>query len=294
MERIILYIAALGLFALTAFFIKKDWPKKYVGLALVLSVVVLLSAQEWFQGFFKTQVISFAFSTMEKYGEKLDDFHKTTGKMQVEISSAHEKLDQHQTDIGRHQSNLEETADDIASQQHELKQFHNELTGFKDLLVTNQASITEQQTEISKTQEGLTKHQERLEDVELLVKNMFEQYRTEHFSHKVPERMIVTKHEDLKTVILFELEHAPIPQTMRLQYHIYAQPPGSFFNNGNVVMFRWGDSVEKTREKSYSMSYVPDPTKKGRKGDLGSTDGFATVDGKRLMLNGKPFKLVRN
>jgi hypothetical protein len=90
------------------------------------------------------------------------------------------------------------------------------------------------------------------------------------------------------TVVYMLLPATPIPGTLQLQYHIYVQPPGSYGNIHNVVIFAWGDTVDSLKQKQMSVSYFPDSSDKDLIHALSQKDGRAFADDQPLPKLGQP------
>jgi hypothetical protein len=60
------------------------------------------------------------------------------------------------------------------------------------------------------------------------------------------------------------LKSAPIFQTVQINYHIYVQPKSSYHVTGNILSFFWDDPADNLKQFALEVSYVPDPTYKGR------------------------------
>jgi uncharacterized coiled-coil protein SlyX len=213
--------------------VRKDWAKTFI-LCLIFAFSSFMVGQEWFQGFFKTQVLSMVLFSLKKYGDKIEDFHKTVETISNELS--------------------------------------------------------EQQKELSKTQSGLTsvqerimKQQERLENIESLVKNVFERMTHEGFSHTQQERMIIHEMAERYAIVIFLLKSIPIYQMVEIQHHIYAQPKGSYIFSKNLVVLFWGDSIASLHNKPFVISYVADPTGRDAYNTLIRKDEGIYADAQKIL-----------
>src|SRR5712671_1935373 len=99
LERIVCYVAAAGFCYLAYLFIRRNRQSWLITLCLILAFVSFLCSLSWFQGVFKTHIISVVYSTLEKYGKKLDDFEATTGRMQDELTAQQTKIEQQQKQL---------------------------------------------------------------------------------------------------------------------------------------------------------------------------------------------------
>jgi hypothetical protein len=139
------------------------------------------------------------------------------------------------------------------------------------------------QHDIKNVQERIVKQQEKLENIELLVKNFFERITHEAFQHTQDKKMLIHEVTDRSAIVIFLLKSIPIHQTVQIQYHLYPQPKGSYFFHKNVVMLFWIDRIASLRERSFIISYVADPTVKDAYNALSYMDGEIHADAKRLV-----------
>lgn len=126
-----------------------------------------------------------------------------------------------------------------------------------------QKDTQKMQGSLHDAQQALQKQQEKLSDLDQLLKSFYEARKTEAFDTKTDSPSLVAlKHDDTHSTIYIVLSSAPIPQTLDLQWHVFAQPKNSYFTYGNVVVFRWGQSLDSFRTQQLSVTYVPDPKQK--------------------------------
>ncbi len=125
--------------------------------------------------------------------------------------------------------------------------------------------------------------QEKLASTDQLVTALFSQGKVVSFDTKTEsERFVILERKDGATVYML-LDHAPIPQTLELQYHIYVQPKGSYLIGRNVVIFNWGQSLSSLEQHPLVVSYVPDPTiKEPLFRSLAAKNGRVYADGQQL------------
>jgi hypothetical protein len=80
------------------------------------------------------------------------------------------------------------------------------------------------------------------------------------------------------TTVYMLLPSAPIPGTLQLQYYIYVQPPNSYTNIHNLVLFSWADPADNLKQKQMSVSYFPDSSDKDLIHTLSERDGRVFAD----------------
>ena len=91
---------------------------------------------------------------------------------------------------------------------------------------------------------------------ETILKNFFENSKTEQFDFSQTNNLVVCTNSGDRTLVAFRLSAIPIHNSLRLQYGVFTQPPGSYWNNLNVVFFSWGESLDNLRGKPVFASYV--------------------------------------
>ena len=97
-----------------------------------------------------------------------------------------------------------------------------------------------------------------------------------------------TTKENKNTTVYMLLDAAPISGTLQLQYYISVQPPGSYVNLHNLVIFFWGDAPDNLRQKSLSASYFPDKSDKEIIHALSERDGRVFADDQPMPKFGEP------
>lgn len=60
------------------------------------------------------------------------------------------------------------------------------------------------------------------------------------------------------TIVCLLLHSVPIAGTLQIQFHIFTQPPNSYINIKNLVIFFWGDSPDVLKTQQLTVSYFPD------------------------------------
>lgn len=143
-----------------------------------------------------------------------------------------------------------------------------------------QTQIKDMQASLRSSQEALDIQQKKLADVDQILKSFYEASTTDTVdTKKDSDRLVIIGHDETHVSIYVVLPRPPIPQTLQLQWHVYAQPRNSYYVQENLVVFRWGQSESSFREHNLSLSYVPDPTKTAverhlvRRGDRALLDG---------------------
>jgi hypothetical protein len=90
------------------------------------------------------------------------------------------------------------------------------------------------------------------------------------------------------TIVLLLLQSVPIPQTLQLQWHVYAQPQDSYATVQNLVVFFWADPPDNLKTHELTASYFPDKSDKDIIHSLLERDGRIFADDQPLPQFNKP------
>ena len=85
-----------------------------------------------------------------------------------------------------------------------------------------------------------------------------------------------------KTVVFLLLQSVPIPATLQLQWHVFAQPQDSYFSLQNLVIFFWADPPERLETQELNVAYFPDKSDKDLIHSLSEHDGRVFADDQPL------------
>jgi hypothetical protein len=88
--------------------------------------------------------------------------------------------------------------------------------------------------------------------------------------------------ETKSTIVFLLLDTTPIQGTLQLQQQVAVQPPGSYFNIHNLVVFFWGDPASGLETKPLSVSYFPDKSDTDIIHTLSDHDGRLFADDQPL------------
>ncbi len=134
-------------------------------------------------------------------------------------------------------------------------------------------------------QEKLETQQQETIRLETILKGWFKNAKSDSFNFQTPDsfQVIATSTNGSKTMIAFLLSSVPIEGSLRLQYGVFAQPPGSYGNRGNVAFFKWGESLDNLKSTPVYASYVADVTKTNVVHKLEIRDGVLYGDTSPLM-----------
>jgi hypothetical protein len=154
----------------------------------------------------------------------------------------------------------------------------------RDELAKVQKDTGRMQSSLRDAQQRLENQQAKLADIDQLLKSFYEARKTEAFDTKTDSTdLIALKHDDTHATIYILLSAPPIPQTVDIQWHVYAQPKISYHVANNVIIFRWGQSVESFRSQQLTVTYVAEPKQKPLYSKLSISDNRVKADEDPLM-----------
>lgn len=139
--------------------------------------------------------------------------------------------------------------------------------------------------------EELAKQQRILSSTPDFVKSIFGSHQLEIFQldKTLGNRFQVLPRQKAQgATVYILLKKTPIPQTLQLQYHVFSQPPNSYFNIHNLVVFSWGDPADRLRANQLSVSYFPDEGDKELIGVLSAKNGRVYADSEPFFRIGEP------
>ena len=200
LEQIIAYVVAFGLLILAFRLAHKDKFKSCLVVA-VLAFVACFSAQSWFQGLFKTEIISRAFSTLEGYGKKLDEFQSTTAKMRTELADHQTAIDKNQKELANQQMLIRTAQTNIAAQQGSI--------------TSQYAQIAQIQAKLASAQTNIVAQQEKLSDVTYWVSNLYSNMVTETIALSDTNKVVFNQSTNGSTCCCIISKHVPIPQSIQ-------------------------------------------------------------------------------
>jgi len=180
---------------------------------------------------------------------------------------------QAQGEISRQKVALRGDIDDSRRQLEAAGKIQPEMEDMRKQLALATSEIQAQQKVISSSEE--------------FVKSVFSSHMVQIFSiGQLPKdhyAIVPPPSKEVKnTVVLLLLNSAPIQGTLQVQYHIFVQPPDSYFFIHNLVFFFWGDPAENLQQKPISVSYFPDRSDKEVIHSLSEHDGRVFADDQPL------------
>ena len=252
-ERFILIVLA-ATFAWVAYLMyHRKWEKCF-SLAILLAFISAFSATGWFQGFFKTGVVSILITRLKDLGDEMNRYSQTTSDIRNELIDVSDKIRNQQATLLVQQSNVSESVTSIATREQQAQKTEAQLRQLADQLDAGR-------TALETTQAQIQEHQKKLEDVSALVKAVHEQVTTETMSQDESKKVLIGNKEDGSFGIAVRLSHFPIQQTVNARTQDNNILPTSMTIIDNAIFWKTTGSAEYLRKQQYIVSYVPDPTK---------------------------------
>jgi hypothetical protein len=278
------------------------WIKLIIGVAAGL-LVITGAGVFWTASDFRSGVDAAKKSVTDTAKQSSDDIAHVSSQSKQDISNAldagkkainlassdavqqsqvlRKTMVQTQADVSRQTASLH---NDIEGSRQELQaasKFGPEIEALRKQLAQASSDIQAQQKTLSSSQE--------------FVKSVFSSHVTQYFTFKLnagtahtvdsASRYAVvppTTGASKNTVVLMLLDATPIVGTLQLQQRIYVQPPGSFLNIHNLVIFFWGDPASSLESQPLSVSYFPDKSDTDTIHSLSEHDGRMFADDQPL------------
>jgi len=274
-------ILALGFFGVSIFGIRRKWKGKHIAACMVTAVAMFLISLDWVQGFVQTQAFTSLLRASKQYGEKLNEFQKTTGEMKVQLGEHQAEINTQQTKLLQQQEDISTAHKTIQGQQEELSTQQEKMSKHQGTLETQGDEIAAMQRKLLDAQEGIKKQQERLSDVENLVVDIYDRTRIELFGSGYTNSVLYFEKQDGGHVVIFKLADPPILKSIQGMYGNTPLRPTSYKHYGNILATVWTKTSTSVSNETYTITYVADP--KGPKYTvLENRDGTVFVDGLRM------------
>lgn len=276
-------ILALGFLIIAIYGLRKKWKGWFITCCLLASICMFLISLDWVQGFVQTQAFTSLLRASKQYGEKLNEFQKTTGEMKVQLRQHQDEIDAQQKRLQLQQDHVSKAQGKIKTQQISLDAQHQKIIIQQKSLDSQERELTETQNRLAQTQESIQQQQEHIEDVEFLVRNLFDKTKIEILQASDTNRVAYVSHGDKDIRILFLLEEVPIRNSVHGYFNNSPmKPPIPISRNVAFPIFeaKW----DRCKNMEFRFSYVPDPKARGKVSKMEVKDD-------RLFLDDKPFNV---
>lgn len=285
-----------------------DWIKLIFGIAIGL-LVLTGAGVIWKASDFWSSVDKAKQSVTDSAKKSSDDIATFSSQSKQDIATT--------LDAGK--KSISEATNDAAQQSHALRQttlqtkteISQQTASFRNDLEDSRAQL-QAADKLEPEIEGLRKQlaqansdiqaqQKMLSNSEDFVKSVFSSHVTRYFMIKLSSNTAVTidqngryavipsvTKDNINTVVLLLLDATPIQGTLQLQQQVAVQPPSSYFNLQNLVVFFWGDPPANLEQKPLSVSFFPDTSDKNTIRSLSEHDGRIFADDQPLPKFGEP------
>lgn len=248
------YFALAGLLSwLTYLMYKKSWQKPFT-ITLILAFVSFFCAFGWFQGFFKSGVVSLLIKGMEDLGNTLNKYSQTTESVRTNLMDVAKTIENQQISVGTAQSNIFKTFQQVEQQHHNTENIQDKLRQVADNLERNQK-------EAEQARKQLETYQKKLEDIRGLTKLLYEQRTVETFDNTSGRKFYLGKKADGSFGVLIALSRIPIPQTVDIQTDEFNVIPTAVYPHKNVLLYKVTGTLKNLKRQRWFVSYIPDPTR---------------------------------
>ncbi len=142
----------------------------------------------------------------------------------------------------------------------------------KTFSVLNESAAAVQEN-LSQLQDQLNSQNMAIERTRSYMTDLITNQKTEIFiSDNTSEYEIIpidnNNINNIKAIVILRLENIPIAETIRLQFHLFAQPPPSYDSYRNIVFFGWGDNIKALKDHPIYIYYSADSQATGKLGNI--------------------------
>jgi hypothetical protein len=127
---------------------------------------------------------------------------------------------------------------------------------------------------------------------EEFVKQVFSTHITYMFAFEnfvQPNAVVIPAPQGVKnSIVMMLVPDSPIQGTLQLQYKIFVQPAGSYFQIRNLIIFFWGDPPQNLKTDGLAVSFFPDKSDKETIKALAVRDGRVYADDQPFPKFGQP------
>jgi len=230
----------------------------------LVGVLAIAGAQEWVQGFIKTEAIQLLIG----YSAKLNTYHKTVGELEAKVRQHQGELDAHQIAISNQEASIIYAQSIISGQHKRLAQYADVINAQAGAINHQEQAIYTQAVEVLKTQRyvietgnKVAEQQRHIDDTDYLVRNLFNNITTELFTASDTNRILFVKHGAGALIAAFKLRHAAIINSVKIMYDNNAFKPGGYAVLNTAATILLGDKVELWKNGTFYITYNIDARK---------------------------------
>jgi hypothetical protein len=276
-----------------------SWIRLIIGIAVGLLVLVgggvFWKASDFWSGVDKAKQ-----SVTDTAKKSTDDITRVSSQSKQDISKALDDgkvaITTASNDAARQTQVLKDaTVQSKADISRETKTFRNDLENSRQQLQA--ASEIQPEMESMRKQLGqaiidIQAQQKVISSSGEFVKSVFSSHAVQFFQIGQPPtdryKVIAPPPGGNRTVVLLLLPSVPIFATVQIQYHVFTQPPNSYFTIKNLIVFFWGDPPDNLAKQQLSVSYFPDLTDKDIIHTLSEHDARVFADDQPLPKFNQP------
>jgi hypothetical protein len=279
-----------------------DWIKLIIGVAVGLLVLtgagVIWKASDFWSGVevAKQSVVNTSKNSSDEIARSTSRFQQEiskqldVGKAAIKTASS-EAARQSQAFKTTTLQTQAENARQATSLRHDIESSRKELQAASKF----EPEMDNLRKQLAQANSDIQAQQKALSSSEAFVKSVFGSHVIQYFSFKLnagTARTIDLKNryavippttpQAKNTVVLMLVDATPIEGTLQLQQRVAVQPPNSFFNVHNLVIFFWGDAPSGLEQQPLSVSYFPDKSDTDIIHSLSEHDGRVFADDQPL------------
>ena len=230
----------------------KGW-KVSTSLCVIVGVVTILGAQDWVQGFLKTEVVQLLYS----YSAKINSYHKTVGELEVKVREHQNKLDVHQRELDEQQKRIILTQGIISNQQSSMAHQANLIIQQELTIKTQTIEVLKAQRDVVETGCKVSEQQRQIDNVDYLVKNLFNNTITEEIQGADTNRILIISHGEGACIIGIKLKYSALPKSVHGVYNSmsFMPSPAQF---RNIITAIGVGKKEQWNTGRYYFTYVVD------------------------------------
>lgn len=212
----------------------------------LVGVLAIAGAQEWVQGFLKTEAIQLLIG----YSAKLNTFHKTVGELEA-------KVRQHQGELDAHQVAISNQAARIASAQLVITNQQDKIDRQQSLVSSQAVSLAKAQQDVILTAHSVVEQQKKLDDVEYLVKNLFENTVFERFDKSETNRVLFINYGSGAYLVILRLKNTPFKNSLHGDFENFPVV-GKIDSLFNIAIIIFAGNKSNAVANHFGLSYVTD------------------------------------
>jgi len=239
----------------------RAWSWFKIMFSFLASFVLIVGALGiWKESDFRASVEAAKQSVTSTAMQSKEDISRTLAAGKASIKAASDAATQQSTAMQQATVRSEtEISKETHSFQRDLTDSRHQLDAATEL----QPKIQSLQEQLKQASAEIQTQQKLLTSSEDFAKAIFSTHTTDYFqiTNAPSSRYGVLPpppHGGNRTVVYLLLHAVPLTGTLQVQFHIYTQPPNSYANIKNLVVFFWGDSPSALSSQQLTVSYFPD------------------------------------